>query len=427
MSMTKQGAKTAVPRLRFPEFRDDRGWITRNLGDVAVFSSGGTPSKAEPDYWNGDIPWISASSMYETSIADSDLKVTSLAIGRGTRLAPKGSLLILVRGSMLFNRVPMGIAAVDVAFNQDVKALSVSSEVDAAFLLNQLLAISPRISINETGIGAGKIETDVLTNLPIFVPETAEQQKIADCLTSLDEVIAAQGRKVEALKAHKRGLMQQLFPREGETRPRLRFPEARGAPEWKEEKLGDITTIVRGGSPRPIDGFLTSSPDGLNWLKIGDVDREAMFVTKTADKVRPEALSKTRVIQPGDFILSNSMSFGRPYISAIETCIHDGWIAVTRIPDSLDRRFLYYSILSERSQAYFIDQAAGSGVQNLNKDIIKLLVLGMPAVEEQQRIADCLSSLDTQITAETDQLAALKTHKQGLMQQLFPVPEAAGA
>ena len=121
------------------------------------------------------------------------------------------------------------------------------------------------------------------------------------------------------------------------------------------------------------------------------------------------------------------MSFGRPYISTIETCIHDGWIAVTGIPQDLSHEFLYYSILSERSQRYFANQAAGSGVQNLNKDIIKLLSLEIPSKAEQQRIADCLSSLDIQITAESNQLTALKTHKQGLMQQLFPVPEVADA
>lgn len=427
MTMAKQDTSTAVPRLRLAEFRNDQGWASWSLGELVEFSSGGTPSKADPSYWSGDIPWISASSMCEANIAESDLKVTSRAIGNGARIASKGSILVLVRGSMLFNRVPIGIAIVDVAFNQDVKALKIARGINARFLLNQLIAISPRIPINETGIGAGKIETDTLANFLVYLPSEAEQQKIADCLTSLDEVIAAQGRKVEALKAHKRGLMQQLFPREGETRPRLRFPEFRDGPEWSAIPLGELAVIVRGGSPRPIDMFLTRKIDGLNWLKIGDVDREAKYITKTEEKVRPEALSKTRVINAGDFILSNSMSFGRPYISTIETCIHDGWIAVTDIPDRLNREFLYYSILSDKSQRYFANQAAGSGVQNLNKDIIKLLPLEIPSKGEQQRIADCLSSLDTQITAESRQLAALKTHKLGLMQQLFPASQATSA
>lgn len=201
-----------LPKLRFPEFRDAGEWNSYDLGDVVHFSSGGTPSKAIADYWGGTIPWISASSMYEIYIDKSELNVTPMAIGNGTRIAKKGSLLVLVRGSMLFNRIPMGIATIDVAFNQDVKALEISDNLSNLFLLFQLISFESRIPINETGIGAGKIETDDLKNLAVFVPAIEEQQKIADCLNSVDELIILQSRKLDALKAHKKGLLQQLFP-----------------------------------------------------------------------------------------------------------------------------------------------------------------------------------------------------------------------
>ncbi len=202
--------------------------------------------------------------------------------------------------------------------------------------------------------------------------------------------------------------------------PKLRFPEFRVAEGWDATVLGKLSEVVRGGSPRPIDGFLTTSADGRNWLKIGDVDKEAKFVTQTAEKVRREALSKTRVVNPGDLILSNSMSFGRPYILQIQTCIHDGWIAITSIAKKTERDFLYYLISAPSSQSYFMDNAAGSGVQNLNADIIKALPVCFPSTVEQQKIADCLSSLDELIAAQARKLDALKTHKKGLMQQLFP-------
>ncbi len=204
--------RETVPELRFPEFKQRGGWEQRQLGEVAKFASGGTPPKNIPDYWNGTIPWISASSMYSTKLNKSALNVTNLAIGNGTRIAKKGSLLILVRGSMLFNRVPMGIADIDVAFNQDVKSLSVDKKINAKFLLNQLMAFESRIAINETGIGAGKIETEDLKRLNVYIPSISEQQKIADCLASLDELIIAETHKLAALKTHKTGLMQQLFP-----------------------------------------------------------------------------------------------------------------------------------------------------------------------------------------------------------------------
>jgi len=203
--------------------------------------------------------------------------------------------------------------------------------------------------------------------------------------------------------------------------PELRFPEFRGKDEWKSKHLGKLSTILRGGSPRPIESYLTTDPSGLNWLKIGDVDKESKYISRTEEKVKVTALSKTREVEPGDLIMSNSMSFGRPYILQIKSCIHDGWIAVTDISDDIDRDYLYYFILSNSAQTYFNNAAAGGGIKNLNADIIKALSVFYPGLEkEQQKIADCLSSIDELVTAHSQKLDALKAHKKGLMQQLFP-------
>lgn len=202
--------------------------------------------------------------------------------------------------------------------------------------------------------------------------------------------------------------------------PGLRFSEFENDGEWKQTYLGQISEIVRGGSPRPIEEYLTLDSDGLNWLKIGDVSSESKYITSTKEKVIPAALSKTREVNPGDLILSNSMSFGRPYILKIKTCIHDGWIAITQISDWVNKDYLYYFILTPASQVYFLNYSAGSGVQNLNADIIKLLQVTIPKNIEQQKIASCLSSLDDLITAHIQKLETLKAHKKGLMQQLFP-------
>ncbi|MBN8680493.1 MAG: restriction endonuclease subunit S [Chitinophagales bacterium] len=202
--------------------------------------------------------------------------------------------------------------------------------------------------------------------------------------------------------------------------PKLRFPEFREAGPWEEKQLGKVSEILRGGSPRPIDNFLTKSPDGLNWLKIGDVDKESKYVAHTEEKVKKSALSKTREVFPGDLIMSNSMSFGRPYILKIKSCIHDGWIAVTKIAANIDRDYLYYIILGDNSQSYFINSAAGGGIKNLNAEIIKLLPVLFPKPSEQQKIAATLTSLDELISAQGEKIKALQAHKKGLMQQLFP-------
>lgn len=208
---------------------------------------------------------------------------------------------------------------------------------------------------------------------------------------------------------------------EKELIPELRFPEFEKDEEWKRKELGEIAEIVRGGSPRPIKDYLTADIDGLNWLKIADVRSDAKYVTRTKERVIQEAINSTREVNPGDLILSNSMSFGRPYILRIKTCIHDGWIAIRKISEMTYEDYLYYSISSEPSQHYFNVNAAGAAVKNLNAEIIKLLPIYLPVDKiEQQKIADCLSSLDELITAQNEKLEALKDHKKGLLQNLFP-------
>ncbi len=203
--------------------------------------------------------------------------------------------------------------------------------------------------------------------------------------------------------------------------PELRFPEFKNEEEWENIELGKISEIVRGGSPRPIQDYLTNSENGLNWLKIADVAPDSKYITGTKEKVIREALSSTRQVNPGDLILSNSMSFGRPYILKIRTCIHDGWIAIREISNKTFEDYLYYYISSEASQKYFNTNAAGAAVKNLNADIIKLLPIKLSKNrKEQQKIATCLSSLDEVIEAHSQKLELLQDHKKGLMQNLFP-------
>ncbi|WP_018341674.1 restriction endonuclease subunit S [Cytophaga aurantiaca] len=203
--------------------------------------------------------------------------------------------------------------------------------------------------------------------------------------------------------------------------PELRFPEFKKDGEWEKEVLGDISEIVRGGSPRPIQDYQTTDIDGLNWLKIADVSSESKYIISTKEKVIVEALSSTREVNPGDLILSNSMSFGRPYILKIKTCIHDGWIAIRKISKKTFEDYLYYFISSESSQSYFQTNAAGAAVKNLNAEIIKLLPVYLPKnKKEQQKIASCLSWLDEVISVHSQKLESLKDHKKGLMQNLFP-------
>jgi len=161
---------------------------------------------------------------------------------------------------------------------------------------------------------------------------------------------------------------------------------------WEWERFGVIAGIERGGSPRPIQSFLTNDPDGLNWIKIGDTEKGGKYITSSSEKIRREGLSKTRMVFPGDFLLTNSMSFGRPYITQIEGCIHDGWLRISP-PSSLNKDFLYVLLSSRFIRTVFEAAAAGGVVLNLNADKVRTVPIPLPPLAEQSRIVTRVEEL----------------------------------
>ena len=155
---------------------------------------------------------------------------------------------------------------------------------------------------------------------------------------------------------------------------------------WCWCRLGDLASIARGGSPRPINDFLTNEPDGYNWIKISDTDKGGKFINSTKQKIKKEGLYKTRLIHKGDFLLTNSMSFGRPYISNIEGCIHDGWLVFSFINELINPDFIYHLLSSPFIYDSFSQSAAGGVVQNLNTDKVIDTLVPLPPLEEQEEI-----------------------------------------
>lgn len=154
---------------------------------------------------------------------------------------------------------------------------------------------------------------------------------------------------------------------------------------WKWVRLGDVTFIERGGSPRPIKQYLTDSADGINWIKIGDVEKGGKYIFDTKEKIIAEGKKKSRRVYPGDFLLTNSMSFGRPYISKIEGCIHDGWLVIRDLK-GYSPEYLYYLLSSSNLYNQFCNKASGSTVNNLNIDKVNNSVVTLPPLSEQKRI-----------------------------------------
>ena len=206
--------------------------------------------------------------------------------------------------------------------------------------------------------------------------------------------------------------------------------------EWKE--LGTIAKVQRGASPRPIAQYITDDADGIPWIKIGDTTSGSKYVKNTAQKITVAGAKKSRVLKRGDFIISNSMSFGRPYILDIDGAIHDGWASISDFEDKLNPDFLYHYLASNSVQNYWLSKINSGSVSNLNADIIKTLPIPIPcpdnlekSLAEQARIASILDKFDTLTTSLQEGLPReieLRQKQYEYYRDLlfsFPKPEAA--
>jgi len=156
---------------------------------------------------------------------------------------------------------------------------------------------------------------------------------------------------------------------------------------WSWVRLGNVMEIARGGSPRPIQNFLTNDPNGINWIKIGDTDKTGKYINSTKEKIIPEGMKKSRFVHKGDFLLTNSMSFGRPYILNIDGCIHDGWLVISNIYHLYNLDYLYYLLASPFAYSQFSGKVSGAVVKNLNSDKVASSLFPLPPLQEQKKIA----------------------------------------
>ncbi|MFN3946102.1 MAG: restriction endonuclease subunit S [Allosphingosinicella sp.] len=273
-----------------------------------------------------------------------------------------------------------------------------------------------------------------LGEIHVSVPSNPEQQKIADCLTSLDDLIRAEGERLEALKAHKRGLMQQLFPRPGETTPRLRFPEFHDAGPWEVKRLGEVYRFKPTNSwPRDRLNYESGTTRNIHY---GDIHKGLCNSFRLSEETVPflddglaDRLASDAFCEPGDVILADASEDLADIGKAIEVVEINGERLVsglhTILASPIERRlivgFAACLFASSAVRKQIQERAQGAKVLGLSKSQLSEVLLAYPRQEsEQQKIADCLTSLDDLIRAEGERLEALKAHKRGLMQQLFP-------
>ncbi len=399
---TKEEVRPAlVPKLRFPEFRGAEDWDVEFLGGICqpqqwtTISSTDLVDEGYPVYGaNGLIGYYSDFNHEFETVA---VTCRGSTCGEVSLIPPKS----YITGNS------MCLDGIDAAQN-------------SYHFLYQLLRHRGFDDVI-SGSAQPQIVGNAIRRLRIALPAKPEQQKIAECLSSVDELRAAQARKVDALKTHKKGLMQQLFPREGETQPRLRFPEFKNAGEWEPTTIGALGKFYYGKSapkwsladdaPTPCvrygELYTKFGPEITETYSRTNIDPTTLRFSKGGEILIPRVGEK-----PEDFgkcccyLPLKGIAIGE-MISVLETKQHP----------------LFYTYYFRCLYKQFAKVVEGQNVKNLYYAELEPLPIHRPSIPEQQRIAWCLSSLDALINAETQKLEVLKTHKKGLMQQLFPSPE----
>lgn len=412
---------TLVPRLRFPEFRDAGEWKNSRLGDTSDVRTGPFGSVLhQSDYVETGTPIVTVEHLSEWGLIHKNLPLVS------TTDVQRLKNYILHSGDIVFSRV----GSVDRnslirddehgwLFSGRLLRIRTNRKVLNPFFLSaffQLELIKSRLRSVAVGQTMASLNTEIMNDFVVMFPTLSEQQRIADCLSSLDALIAAQARKVDALKSHKKGLMQQLFPRDGETQPRLRFPEFQDAGEWEVRSLEEVLSPAVRERPKPTEAYT-----GLGLRSHG----KGTFLKPLEDPSK-NSMDELYEVKTNDLIVN--ITFAWEGALAIAKDFDEGALVSHRFPTytfekgrSIPEFFRYIILDKQFIYNLGVISPGGAGRNRVlsKKDFLKLQVV-IPNLPEQQRIADCLSSLDELISAATQRLATLKTHKQGLMQQLFP-------
>jgi len=407
-----------VPELRFPEFEKDGEWVKKRLDKVSDIITGSTPSTKEPKYYSGKHMFVSPADIDDNRIIEST-KTTLSELGFSkTRQIRANSVLFVCIGSTI-GKVAMN--KYECATNQQINSLVTNSENSSDFLYSNLEHNSSKISIMAGKQAVPIINKSLFSSVELtFPPIKEEQQKIASCLSSLDELIATHNEKLKALKDHKKGLMQSLFPQEGQKMPNFRFPEFENDGEWVEKSIGSVAKVSAGGTPTSTNVKYWGGD--IPWMNSGELNLKRVY--SVANNITELGLkeSSTNKIPPFCVLIGlagQGKTRGTAAINYIELCTNQSIGAIHPNNKAFDSEFLYHKIDSMYKTLRRVSTGQG-GRGGLNLSIIREIEISFPTIEEQQKISSCLSSLDELISAQEKNIEELQQHKKGLMQGLFP-------
>ncbi|MEQ8702375.1 MAG: restriction endonuclease subunit S [Phaeodactylibacter sp.] len=387
-------------------------WEVVKLEKLAHFISGGTPSKNNPDFWDGEIPWYSAKDLKSFWLQSSIDKVSKLGSENGTRIVEKSTILILVRGMMLNRDLPLGITTLKSTFNQDIKALVPKQNCDTVYIAHSILNRKSKILglVNRSSHGTGKLETSTLKSLLFPLPPLPEQQKIATILSTWDRAIALTRQLLQEKEAQKKGLMQRLLT--GKVRVKG-FEE-----EWQNCHLDKLTSKVSNGMV-----YDTKNINGERITRIETISNGEINFGKTGFVSKEEENPKY-LMREGDILYShiNSLThIGKvAYYNGQKKLYHGMNLSLIRCNSLAIPKFVYYWLKSSLGKKWawkFAKKAVSQA--SISTSEIKNIVIKVPIKKEQTAIAAILTQADEEIRLLREKERALQAQKKGLMQRLL--------
>ena len=390
--------KGVVPIFRFPQFDKNGEWENKLLKQVGEFIGGGTPDTNIAEYWDGEIQWFTPTEIKDRFLTQSIRTITESGLKNSSaKLLPEGALLICTRAKV----GDVGIAKNMCCTNQGFQSLVVKNSEDNLFWYYWILHHKKELLKRASGSTFIEIGKSEISNIPSFRPNKQEQQKIAACLSSLDDLITAENQKLETLKAHKNGLLQNLFPAEGETLPKLRFNTTG---YWEEKPLGKIAQNLN--SKRiPITENLRikgnipyiGASGIIDYVKDYIFDDDLLCISEDGANL----LMRT---YPIAFSITGKT-----------------WVNNHAHVLKFENKYIQIIVENQLNNKNLEDFLTGMAQPKLNRAKLDLIPIQIPvSTEEQQKIASHLTASDSLITLQTQKIESLKLHKKGLMQGLFP-------
>ena len=394
-------------------------WGPHKLSEIGSIVGGATPSTTVDAYYNGDIPWLTPkdlSNFHERYIERGERNITKSGLN-------SCSAQLLPAGSVLFSsRAPIGYVAIaknPIATNQGFKSIIPNPEkVDSLFLYYLLKHNKDNIEAMGSGTTFKEVSGATMKNIEVYLPESLdEQRRIAGILGSLDDKIELNRRINANLEAQAQALFRSWFVdfepfRDG---PFVDSELGKIPQGWKVVELQTLVTIKRGGSPRPIQNFLSDS--GYNWLKISDATSEqSPYIYDIKEHIKESGLNKTVYIKSGELVLSNSATPGIPKMLGVDSCIHDGWLYFPK--SALSNEFLY--LLFKENREKFLSQGNGSVFLNLKTDILKSFKIIIPNnLDELKEFNIILHNIFQEIKYKTEEIKTLSTLRDTLLPKLM--------